>query len=380
MPDADLLVIGTGPAAVAAARAYRENDGAGAVVMVTDDDAAPYERPPLSKEYLRGETAEGEFPLELSAGVDLRTGRTVTGLDTASVTLDGHERLTFGSCVLATGAEPVTLPVPGADHPDVAYLRTLATARTLRERAGKAGTAVVVGSGFIGCEVAASLVSTGVSVTVVSAEEAPQQDRLGAEVAGRIAGWLRELGIELVTGAQVESIDGGRRVRIPGRTLDADLVLVAGGARPRTGPAGWLDTHDGRIVVDDHMRTGAEGILAAGDVAYALNASAGRHLAVEHWGDAESMGTVAGITAAGGDAVWDGPPGFWTVVGRHTLKYAAWGDGHDEIDVVDHGDGAFTAWYGRNGVVVGVAAHGADDDYERGGDLVRTGAPSGSHR
>lgn len=380
MPDADLIVIGTGPAAVAAARAYRDGGGVGAVVMVTDDTATPYARPPLSKEYLRGEIDEDEFGLDLPDGVDLRLGRTVSGLGAGVVTLDGRDRLTFGSCVLATGAEPVTLPVPGGDHPDVALLRTLDTARTLRERAAKAGSAVVVGSGFIGCEAAASLAATGVAVTVVGREQVPQEHRLGSEVGERIAGWLRALGIEVVPAADVGRIDGGHRVELSGRTLEADLVVVAGGIRPRSDLASWLDTHEGRVVVDDHMRIGADGILAAGDVAYALNTSAGRHLAVEHWGDAETMGTVAGTTAAGGDAVWDAPPGFWTVIGDHTLQYAAWGDGYDEIDVVDHGAGAFTAWYGRNGVVVGVAAHGAEDDYERGGELVRTGAAFGTHR
>ena len=122
------------------------------------------------------------------------------------------------------------------------------------------------------------------------------------------------------------------------------------------------------------MRTGRDGILAAGDVAFAHNAAAGRPLAVEHWGEALNMGETAGRVAAGEDASWAVAPGFWSTIGAHVLKYAAWGDGHDEARLEDHG-GPFTVWYGRGGITVGVLAYERDEDYERGRELVETGAP-----
>ena len=117
------------------------------------------------------------------------------------------------------------------------------------------------------------------------------------------------------------------------------------------------------------------GCIAAGDVAFARNARAGRSLRVEHWGDALGQGEVAGRNAAGEDAEWDAVPGFWSTIGDHTLKYAAWGDGFEESRLEPQGDGAFTAWYGREGKIVGVLAHEADDDYERGRSLIAEGAP-----
>jgi NADPH-dependent 2,4-dienoyl-CoA reductase/sulfur reductase-like enzyme len=124
------------------------------------------------------------------------------------------------------------------------------------------------------------------------------------------------------------------------------------------------------------MRSSVPTVLAAGDAALAFNAAAGRHLAVEHWGEALAMGKVAGQTAAGADASWDEVPGFWSTIGGRTLKYAAWGDGFDQAALVDHGSGSFTAWYSRDGVAVGVLTHDADNDYERGQILIEQGRPA----
>jgi NADPH-dependent 2,4-dienoyl-CoA reductase/sulfur reductase-like enzyme len=123
------------------------------------------------------------------------------------------------------------------------------------------------------------------------------------------------------------------------------------------------------------MRTEHAGVYAVGDVAFARNAAAGRRRAGAHWGEALNMGAVAGRVIAGEDAAWDVAPGFWSTIGAHTLKYVAWGDGFDETRVVDHGAGAWTVWYGQNGVTVGVLTHERDEDYERGRELIETGAP-----
>lgn len=369
-----LLIVGGGPAAFAAARGYRDAGGDGDITLFTPELVVPYQRPPLSKDFLRGELNEFELPIEDEAwyenqGVDVRLGGEVETIDPAArtLTLGNGQTVGYDACVLATGAEPSVLPVPGATDEWVLLLRSLATARVLRDRAAAAKTALVVGSGFIGCEAAASLAMRGVAVTLQSDEAVPHAARLGEEAGRRIANWLEALNVTLKLGAPVEEL----------REDAADLILLAGGVQPRAGLAqtAGITVEDGRIVVDQHMRTSAEGVYAAGDVAYAFNAGAQRHLAVEHWGEALNMGEIAGRAIAGEDASWDTAPGFWSTIGAHTLKYVAWGDGFDETRLVEHGKGAWTIWYGSEGRTVGVLTHDADGDYKRGRKLIETGAP-----
>lgn len=377
-----LLVVGGGPAAHHAAAAYREHGGPVSVLLVSDDDTPPYFRPPLSKELLRGETTEDELCLGDLDGVEVRTGRAVTELSTQDrrARLDDGGTVAFETCVLATGSAPVPLPVPGGA--DARYLRRLADARALLGDLRHARSVAIVGSGFIGCEAAASLASRGLDVTVCSDEHAPQAARLGDAVAGRLADWLRGDGVRFRGGAEVTGIETTTTQQVvhvrDGGPVSADLVLVAAGAAPRSELAeqAGLEVEQGRVVVDAHMRSSVPGILAAGDLALAHNAAAGRRIAVEHWGDAETMGHIAGTTAAGGEARWDDPPGFWTVIGDRTLKYSAWGDGFDEVAVTTHPGGGFSAWFQRDGALCGIATHLADDDYERGTAMVRRAAPA----
>ncbi len=376
---ADLIVVGGGPAAHSAAVAYREAGGEGRVLMISADDAAPYNRPPLSKDYLRGESEEDALPLEAAEfypakDIELWLDDPVVALDVdaRSVRTGSGRTVRFTRCVLATGCEPARLSIPGADHPRVLLLRSLAQGRALRTAAG-VERAVVIGSGFIGCEAAASLAIRGVQVTVLSPAELPQVRRLGHGAGERIAGWLTDVGVDVRSGEEAVEIRDGSAVRTAsGGRYDADLILSAVGVRPRAELAATagLAVQQGRIVVDERMATGAADIYAAGDVALAMNAAAGRRLAVEHWGEAFRMGEVAGRNAAGVADSWSDVPGFWSEIGHHTVKYAAWGDGFDQAEFVDHGDGAFTVWYATAGRVVGVLTHQADDDYERAFDLI----------
>jgi len=355
------------------------------VRLVSADVHPPYNRPPLSKDYLRGESGPDVLAMEDESffgdrAIDLQLDRLVVELDPTGkvAVLDDGERLTYSACVLATGSSPVRPPVDGVDHPDVLLLRSRTHAERLRTRAEGAETAVVVGSGFIGCEAAVSLALRGLQVTMATDETRPQEARLGPDVARRIAGWLDEAGVHLMPGQPLESVSEGHVVTLQGgATLTADLVLVAAGIAPHAelAEAAGLDTRGSRIVVDEGMRTSAASLYAAGDVVLARNATAGRRLSVEHWGEAMRMGEVAGTNAAGGEDAWAQAPGFWSEIGDHTLKYAAWGDGWDEIRFVEHHMGAFTAWYGSNGVTVGVLTHEADKDYERGQEMVEKGSP-----
>jgi 3-phenylpropionate/trans-cinnamate dioxygenase ferredoxin reductase component len=379
----DWLIIGGGPAAIAAARGYRDAGGEGSVAIVTDEHRMPYRRPPLTKQLLRGEMSEDELPLESEdwlreQGISLISGRAVSlDADQREVMISGGRALEYRDALLATGAEPTRIPVPGADHPGVRIVRALDHVRELIVRLRDGEPVVVIGSGFIGCEIAASLRRRGHSVTLISDESEPNAARLGEAAARRIHGWLDEEGVDLRLGVPVESIDPGFTVTAGDAKARAPVLVMAGGVAPRVELAvsAGLKLECGAVPVDAHQRTAQLGLYAAGDVAFALNATAGRHLRVEHWGDALGQGEVAGRNAAGADAIWDAVPGFWSTIGDHALKYAAWGDGFDDCRFEDHGTGAFTAWYGLEGRIVGVLTHERDEDYERGSELIGRGAP-----
>lgn len=381
-----LLVIGSGPAGVHAAAAYVEAGGPGQVGLVSADPDAPYQRPPLSKAVLAGEEPAEVTPIleDDSAWVriDRRLGTRVDALDTdrRRVRTDDGRELVYERLVLATGSEPTVLS--GADPgARVFTLRSLEHGRRLVDAVEDAQSVVVVGSGFIGCEAAASLAGRGVRTTLVAPEPAPQAARLGDWVGARIAEWLAAVGVEMRPGVQVESVEPPCTVRLDdGSFIEADLVLAAVGvtqSRAFLRGSGLLIDH-GRLVVDEGLRTSDPRVWAAGDVARAQHAVVGRALTVEHWGDAITMGRLAGGNAAaqglgstGQPGRWSAPPGFWSEIGEHSLKYSAWGDGYDDMRVVEHGQGAFTVWYAdAAGELVGVLTHESDEDYERGGDLL----------
>jgi 3-phenylpropionate/trans-cinnamate dioxygenase ferredoxin reductase subunit len=385
-PGERLVVVGGGPAGLATARAYRENGGRARVTILTSEPYAPYNRPPLTKEYLRGEASQEDLPLESEDwygenDVELRLATVATGLnrEDRSVELADGGELAYDACVLATGSEPIRLPIPGADDPEILVMRTMENSRRLQRRAGENGKIVVVGSGFIGCEAAASLALRGGEVTLISLEKVPQQDRLGPEVGERIEGWLRDFGVDLRLGTSLEGIersDAGYELSLEGAgTISASTVLFGTGVSPRTDLATEADLEvDGGVISDSSMRTSAPGIYAVGDVARAYNESAGRHLSVEHWGDALEHGRIAGTVISGGEAAWGMAPGFWSTIGDRTLKYWAWGDGWDE-HLFDNRGEAFAVWYGKKGTLVGVLSHDTDHDYERGRELIERGEP-----
>lgn len=381
---AGLLIIGSGPAGVSAAEAFRERRPDVPVRILTADPDLPYARPPLSKEFLRGQDDDialhppqwyRDRTIEVIHGVDVDT------LDVAQkVVRAGDRRFEYDTLVLACGAAPVPLPVPGSDS--ALQLRSAGDATTLRAAAGRAKTAVVIGAGFIGCEAAASLAARGVSVTLAAPDPAPQVKRLGDEAGRRLrqlversgAGYLADATVTALenendTGATVVVLDDGTR-------LAADLVLAATGVAPQSGlaEAAGLDVRNSRIVVGSDMRTSAPDVFAAGDVALAFNDTAGRHLAVEHWQDADDQGSIAGTGAAGDTARWNSVPGFWSTIGEATIKYHAWGDGFSEAQLIEHG-GGFTVWYtDETGAAVGVLTYHADDDYDAGERLIEQAA------
>jgi 3-phenylpropionate/trans-cinnamate dioxygenase ferredoxin reductase component len=377
-----VVIVGGGPAAKAAAEAYREAGGAGAVTILAREADPPYERPPLTKGFLRGESGREELPLAdrrwyKDRGVDLRTGAEVTELDlgAAVVRTAAGEELPFDRLLLATGADPLVPPIPGADGPGVQAMRRIGDSERLGQL-GRGASALVAGSGFIGCEAAASLALRGVAVTLATLESAPQAERLGPEVGAEIAAWLESLGVELMAEAELAELrsagDRSARARFTdGHETTVDRVLLALGVERNDGLATevGLAVEDG-IEVDASMATADPRVLAAGDVAFAFNSTAGRRLRVEHWGEALNMGEVAGKTLAGAEAGWNVAPGFWSTIGERTVKYVGWGDGWDRSRFEPGDDGAWACWYGQGDELVAVAAHRDDRAYERGRELI----------
>jgi 3-phenylpropionate/trans-cinnamate dioxygenase ferredoxin reductase subunit len=177
--------------------------------------------------------------------------------------------------------------------------------------------------------------------------------------------------------ARIDRAGESLEVSADGTPVRGRVVVMATGVAPRSelAAAAGVELDGGAVPVDASMRSADSSVLAAGDVAKAQNASAGRALRVEHWGEALRQGEIAGAVAAGAAAAWDDVPGFWSTIGDRTLKYAAWGDGYDRSRVEEHSDGGFTVWYGRDGRLVGVLTHQADEDYERGQELIGEGTP-----
>lgn len=381
-----VVIVGGGPAGLATARAYREAGGEGTVAIVTNEPHLPYERPPLTKEFLRGELDAGELPIEDHAWfVDHSVTvehAAVEGLDVRrhEVSIRGGGAIAFDACVLATGSANTRINVPGAHNPSFHDVRTVDDSIRLAANVGEGTRVAVVGSGFIGCEAAASLALRGGNVTLVSDENLPQERRLGRAGGERIASWLDGYGVALEMGAEVSSIESSYEsvvVTDSGETR-ADVVLFATGVRPRTELAeeAGLVIEEGAVRTDAALRTSAPDVWAVGDIAYAFNPAAGRNLRVEHWGEALNHGRVAGSVIAGREAQWDVAPGFWSTIGKHMIKYVAWGDGWDDFEVDETG-GGFAITYFRGDDMVGVLTHERDDEYERGRALLERGPAGG---
>ena len=362
----DVLIVGGGPGGLAVARGYREAGGRGTVLLVSADEHPPYARPPLTKDYLRGESEAEDLPLAeedwyRDNAVELRLGTPVTRIDAAQqqAELSDGSTVRYRRLALATGSSPSPLPIPGADLPGLVYVRDRHSGEALRGLAAAGGRVVVIGSGFIGCEAAASLSRRGVEVVLVTDETLPHAARLGEEAGARIADWLRAEGVDLILqdgAAAVRSSGNSWKVELAsGRTLLANGVVSGSGARPNLALAesAGVKIDKGGVATDAELRTSDPAIWAAGDIAYAHNPAADRHLRVEHWGEAEAMGEIVGANLAGEHQRWAVAPGFWSTIGDHQLKYSAWGDGFDRADLVEGPEG-WAVWYSRDGSVVGV--------------------------
>ncbi|MEV4597365.1 FAD-dependent oxidoreductase [Amycolatopsis sp. NPDC049253] len=325
MPEQGFVIVGAGLGGAKAAEALRTQGFAGRVTLIGDEPDRPYERPPLSKDFLAGK-AERESVFVHEAGwyaehdVDLRLGATATAIDRDNhvVRLEGGETVAYDKLLLATGSSPRHLPIPGSDAEGVHYLRRLADSAKLKETLTAGTRLAVIGAGWIGLEVAAAAREAGAEVTVLEVAELPLLAVLGREVATVFADLHRTRGVDLRLGVHVEAIttDGGKATGVrldDGTEVAADAVLVAVGAAPNVelAQAAGLAVDNG-VVVDSSLRTSDPDVFAAGDVASALHPLFGKHVRVEHWANALNQPAAAAAAMAGQDATYDELPYFYT--------------------------------------------------------------------
>ena len=331
MPPETVVVVGASLAGGTAAATLRDEGFDGRIVLIGDEPDLPYQRPPLSKTYLRGEAARDALLVRPddwwgTEGVETRLGTRVAAIDPAArtVVLAGGEPIAFDRCLIATGVRNRSLPVPGADLEGVVHLRTIAECDRIRDAAASAAHVVVVGMGFIGAEVAASLRVLGVDVTVVEIFQTALFKVLGPQLGGVLESIHRDHGVTMRFNDGVARFEGtGRVERVvtrDGDVIECDLVVIGVGTVPATEAVGSLALEpDGGVEVDERLETSVPGVFAAGDVASHAHPVLGR-VRVEHFDNAVKMGAHAARAMLGSPAVFDDPHWFWSDQYDHHLQ------------------------------------------------------------
>ena len=336
-----IVIVGGGAAGFAAAEMLRRRGFGGSIVMVSNDTAPPVDRPNLSKDYLAGSAPEDWLPLrpdDFYPGnkIDLRLATEVTAIDTKQrqVRCANGTSLDYDRLLLATGAEPVRLPVPSADLPHVHTLRSLADCRAIIADTKSAKRVLVIGASFIGLEAAAALRTRNIEVHVVAPETRPMERVLGPQLGDFIRALHEEHGVVFHLGETVTAFDGRRATLKGGGTLETDVVVVGVGVRPRLALAEQAGlTMDRGVVVDAYLRTSAPDIYAAGDIARWPDPHSGGAIRVEHWVVAERQGQTAARNMLGADERFDAVPFFWSQHYDVPINYVGHAEQWDEIAI-----------------------------------------------
>jgi 3-phenylpropionate/trans-cinnamate dioxygenase ferredoxin reductase subunit len=343
MTASRFVIVGASLAGAKAAETLRQEGFDGEVVLIGEEAVRPYERPPLSKGYLQGSTEQEKLFVH-DAGfygannIDLRLSRRAEALDLQGrhVSLDTGERIGFDACLIATGAAPRRLNIPGSDLDGVYYLRDLADSDRLRAAVTTAERVVVIGAGWIGCEVAASARQLSAEVAMVEAAPVPLGRVLGDELGGFYADVHAEHGVQLHLGVGVDSLAGAGNVEevrlTDGRRIPCDLAVVGVGVVPRVdlGEAAGLEVENG-ILTDEHLATRAVGVFAAGDVANAWHPVFGRRIRLEHWSSALNQGPVAARNMLGQPTPYTKVPYFFSDQYDIGMEYSGYATQWDQV-------------------------------------------------
>ena len=392
-----IVIIGASLAGATAAATLRDGGFEGDIILVGAESRLPYNRPPLSKGYLRGQDRFDDQlvkPEDYYAGarIELRLGVPVTSIDPGrkTVALADGERLGYDKLLVTTGSRNRRLEAPGADLPGLYQLRTVEDSDRIRDAAKRARRAALIGFGFIGCEVAASLRQLGLEVAVVEGHRVPLARALGPEVGAVLRDIHRDRGVELVLEDAVAALEGqGRveRVRTKnGRVLECDFAVAGIGVVPNAELLAAAGAGvDNGILVDEHCRTSLPDVYAAGDVANHMHPLFGR-LRVEHWNHGDRHGRAAGRTLLGDDAPYDYVHTFWSDQYEHVVEYVGFARSWDRLVFRGRPESRkFLAFYMKDGVVAAVSSidRGGDPEDPRGDselkvavDLIRRRVPA----
>jgi 3-phenylpropionate/trans-cinnamate dioxygenase ferredoxin reductase subunit len=383
-----IAIVGASLTGASAAATLREEGFDGRVVLLGAEPELPYDRPPLSKAYLRGATPfektllrPAEFYREKD--IELRLSTTVTCVDAEKRRLElvGGERLDFDSVLIATGGRNRRFPIPGLDLPGVYDLRTVADADRIREVIAPGRRAVVVGLGFIGAEVASSLRECGVEVVAIEPFKTPLFRALGAEIGGVVEGLHRDHGVDMILGDAVSAFEGSGRVErvvtTSGRRVECDFAVFGLGIEPAADVvAGSGVRVDNGIVVDELCRTNVPGVFAAGDVANHYHPVCGRQMRVEHWQNGVKQGAAAARSMLGRGQPYDEVHWFWSDQYDANIQYAGFHAAWDQIVVRGSlAERKFLAFFLTAGRVESAVAINQGRDLRRAFPLIRARVP-----
>ena len=335
------MIVGGGAAGFAAAERLRRVRYQGSIVMLSNEDAAPIDRPNLSKDYLAGNAPEEWMPLRPDSfysenGIELQLRSNVVDIDarTREVVLASGSKVPYDRLLLATGAEPTRLSIPGADQAHVFTLRTLADCRTIIERAKTARRAVVLGASFIGLEVTAALRARGIEVHVVAPDKRPMERILGRQMGDFVRALHEEHGVVFHLEETASAIDARRVTLRGGGALEADLVVAGIGVHPRIELAEKCGLALNRgVAVNAYLETSAPGVFAAGDIARWPDLHSGENIRVEHWVVAERQGQTAALNMLGYHERFTAVPFFWSQHYDVPINYVGHAEKWDELDI-----------------------------------------------